>query len=120
MHCVLKFAAAVTRRKSIGQRAPLAAVLAGTAAVLTGLLTLQAAPPKIEYIEPFLSDMVLIHFYTEPNRAYILQYTERLTNGVSGSWSNLYSVPAFPFENHYIVPDWRTNAQRFYRLKVTP
>lgn len=80
-------------------------------------------PPQIEFIEPFLTKQVLVHFNTEPNRAYVLQYTSSftITNGVvSATWSNLYSVPSFPFEGHYIVPDWRTNTQRFYRLVATP
>jgi hypothetical protein len=35
------------------------------------------------------------------------------------SWSNLFVAPNFPFSNHYVIVDTRTNTHRFYRLKVT-
>lgn len=76
-------------------------------------------PPRIEFIERFLGTNVLIHFDTEPNFAYALQYTETLTNGVPGPfWTNLYVAPKLPFVNHYIVPDTGMRTQRFYRLHV--
>ena len=82
----------------------------------------RAAEPRIDYIEPFLSTQVLIHFDTDPNRVYELQYTDNLTtNGVvGGSWTNLFVAPSTPFPNHYIVVDTRLRPQRFYRLRVTP
>lgn len=91
------------------------------AALLAGL-SASAAAPKIDYIELFLTNQVLIHFDTEPNRIYELQYTERLTtNGVAGgAWTNLFVAPSTPFPNHYIVVDTRLRPQRFYRLRVTP
>lgn len=80
-----------------------------------------AATPRIDYIEPFLSTQVLIHFDTDANRTYFLEYTETLKNGVpAGGWTNLFTAPSLPFENHYIVVDTRLRPQRFYRLRVIP
>ena len=78
--------------------------------------------PSIYLIERYATNQVLVHFDTDPNRTYVLQYTDKLgTNGFEGStWSNLYTAPLLPFPNHYIIPDWGTNKMRFYRLKVTP
>jgi hypothetical protein len=86
------------------------------------LVTALSSTPEISLIEPYLSDRVLIHFDTDANRTYTLQYTDRLgTNGGSAStWSNLYKAPKTVDPNHYIVVDWRTNKARFYRLMVTP
>ncbi len=80
-----------------------------------------SSSPKIDFIEPFLTHQVLIHFDTEANRTYALQYTESITNGVpGGSWTNLFVAPSIPFPNHYVVLDTRLRPQRFYRLQVTP
>lgn len=78
-----------------------------------------SAAPRIDRIEPFLTDLILIHFDTEANRDYQLQYAESAT-APEASWITLYPAPNLPFPNHYIVPDSRTHAHRFYRLKVTP
>jgi len=87
-------------------------------AALGGALSGQ---PRIEIIELFLNDRVLIHFDTEPNRTYELQYTETLTNGVpGGTWTNLFVAPNIPSVGHYIIPDTRLRPQRFYRLRATP
>ncbi len=80
-----------------------------------------AAPPKIDHLELYLTSQVLIHFDTEPNRTYELQYTEIFVNGVpGGTWTNLFTAPNIPFANHYIVVDTRLRPQRFYRLRVVP
>ena len=92
-------------------------------AVLGFLLSSPAYPaaPKIDIIELFLNDRVLIHFDTEANRTYQLQYTETLKNGVpGGNWTNLFVAPNIPFPNHYVVVDTRLRPQRFYRLRVLP
>ena len=82
-----------------------------------------AAPPKIDQIELYPRD-IAIHFYTEPNRKYELQYTDRpndLTNHTSNSsWTNLYVADSLPIPMHYVINDSRTNKNRFYRLKATP
>ena len=75
-----------------------------------------AADPKIERIELYLTNKVTIHFYTPANRTTILQSFHYRT----GQWSNLFSAPKFPFTNHYIIPDHRTNGAGLYRLKVIP
>lgn len=72
--------------------------------------------PQISYIQLFGTDQVLVHFDTDPNRTYILQYTDSLANT---NWSNLYTAFAYPFFEHYVIPDTRTAPSRFYRLKVT-
>lgn len=98
-----------------------ALLLKGVIGALVLLGTVRAGQPKIELIEPFLTSQVLIHFDTEANRTYELQYTETLTNGApGGSWTNLFVAPNAPVQNHYIIVDTRTRPQRFYRLHVFP
>ena len=82
----------------------------------------RSTPPAIEFIEFYSTNRVLLHFDTDANRTYTLQYTDKLgTNGFAHStWSNLFTAPLLPSPNHYIIPDYRTNKMRFYRLKVTP
>jgi hypothetical protein len=75
-----------------------------------------AADPRINYITTFGTNQVLIHFDTEANSTYILQYS---TNVLSTNWSNIYTGYNYPFSSHYVVPDTRTNKSRFYRLRVT-
>jgi hypothetical protein len=93
---------------------------------------LDAAEPNIYLIERLSSNQVTVHFNTEANRTYTLQYLDSLscpTNGSgpcsiynvpTGSWSNLWVAPRLPFPDHYVITDYRTNRMRFYRLKVTP
>src|SRR3954469_20211279 len=84
--------------------------------------TAWAAQPKIDFIEKYLSSQILVHYDVPANAKYRLEYTGNLgSNGLpSGPWTGLYTNPVIPFENHYIVPDWRTNKQRFYRLRIIP
>jgi hypothetical protein len=84
---------------------------------LMAQFTAQPADPQITKIERFGTNQVLIHFDTEPNRTYVLQYANSLS---FTNWSNKYTGFAFPFSEHYIVPDYRTNNSRVYRLCVTP
>ena len=91
-----------------------------------------AAPPAIDHIERFSSNAVLVHFNTEPNRNYTLQYLSSLnctsnqparcnSSGVpTNLWTDLFFAPAFPFSNHFVIYDVRTNQLRSYRLKVKP
>ena len=76
--------------------------------------------PRIEFIETFGTNQVLIHYDTPPNHSYLLQRIDVLSsNGVVlTNWSNMHTGSAFPFTNHSIIPDTRTNQARFYRLKV--
>jgi hypothetical protein len=90
------------------------------AAILT-VISLGAAEPRIDHIDRFLTNQVLIHFDTEPNRTYQLQFADNIrppTNAVA--WSNLFVAPRTPFPNHFIIVDTGTNQCRTYRLKVTP
>src|SRR5882762_5043169 len=83
--------------------------------------SVQSGEPKIDLIERFQTNYVLIHFDTEANLTYELQYTETLTaNGVpGGTWTNLFGVNT-DSPNHYVVVDTGMRPQRFYRLHVTP
>jgi hypothetical protein len=38
----------------------------------------RAGSPEINLIERFLANQVLLHFDTEPNRSYVLQFGEKL------------------------------------------
>ena len=91
------------------------------AVILLALLA-RAAQPRISLIEKFGNSQVTIHFDTEANRTYTLQYSTSVkSNGESTlTWSNLYTAPTLPFPDHYVIVDTRTAKQRFYRLQVTP
>jgi len=80
-----------------------------------------AGEARIERIELFLTDRVLIHFDTEANQTYELQVAEAVgTNAPTAvAWTNLFVAPGTPFPNHYVVVDTRTHRQRFYRLRVS-
>jgi hypothetical protein len=100
--------------------------------LLMAATRLTAAEPNIYLIELLSSNQVTVHFNTDANRTYTLQYLDSLscpTNGSgacsiynvpTGSWSNLWVAPRLLFPNHYVITDYRTNRMRFYRLKVTP
>jgi hypothetical protein len=92
------------------------------ATVLCGLVLSQAAQPKINYIElpKHLPLYVNIHFYTEPNRAFFLEYTEDLPSSPSATWSTLWVVPVTATLEHYVYSDLRTATRRFYRLRANP
>lgn len=81
---------------------------------------LGAEPPRIDRIEFFLTDQVTVHFDTEANRTYELQFRNDLKPSSDSQWTNLFIAPRLPFPNHYIVVDTRTNQARVYRLRVTP
>ena len=104
------------------REARLATLALALTMLLLSLPSAQPAPPVISFIDRFLTNQVLIHFDTDANRTYTLQYTDKIgTNGfASSTWSNLATYPSQPGPDHYIVPDWGTNKMRFYRLKVTP
>lgn len=97
-------------------------LLPAVALAITNAFVL-ATPPSIDHIELYPRD-IAIHFYTDANRKYELQYTDRpadLTNhAANSSWTNLYVADSLPIPMHYVINDSRTNRNRFYRLKVTP
>ena len=89
----------------------------------TAFAVSRAAEHRIDHIEILDNKYVTIHFDTVANRNYALQYRTTLTssNGsLTTGWTNLFVAPATPFNNHYVVADFRTNRFRVYRLRVTP
>ena len=86
----------------------------------------RGADPKIDHIETYVLGGVLLHIYTEVNRTYQLQYNTtpcgRTNAACSTNWVTLLTLPALPFDDHYVFWDQgsKTNKQRFYRLAVTP
>lgn len=102
--------------------------LAGMLLISNEVSAAQATPPRIDRIELLFTDLVTVHFDTEPNRKYELQFVDALPQGTNNfvapstnaSWTNLFVAPAVPFPNHYVIADTRTNRHRFYRLRVTP
>jgi len=96
------------------------------AMLLTGFLPGPArgsTPPKINWIQlpAYLPGYVLLHFDTEANRTYEVQYLDYApTNGAT--WSILATIPPETGPDHYVWPDTLVpgRTQRFYRLKATP
>src|SRR5258707_3683946 len=83
------------------------------------------AEPRIDRIELFGTNAVTLHFNTEANKTYSLQFIDSLLCGTNlafcessgvpaDSWSNLFVSPNFPFSNHYVILGPRTNRDRFY------
>ena len=99
-------------------RPRLATVLLCIALVPAGIFLAMPAD-HIERIEILDETYVTIHFNTRPNRAYALQYRTVMNATNTTGWTNLFVAPSIPFDNHYVVADYRTNRQRFYRLRVT-
>jgi hypothetical protein len=128
----------MSERKSIHSTTQAIASVAGGGAAMFALVCLTALPvyhlhgaePRIDHIEWFarFPDTVTIHFYTEANRTYTLQYRDLVsTTGVTNlppsatNWVNHTTVDRLPFPQHFVIADTRTNSpQRFYRLRVTP
>lgn len=88
-------------------------------AVVFPAMVQAAEPPRIDRIELFEDDRVTVHFDTQANRTYELQFSNA-SGPANGPWTNLFVAPRIPFPNHYIVVDTRTNRARIYRLRVTP
>src|SRR5713101_2983950 len=87
--------------------------------------------PSIHYIKRLGTNQVIIHFYTDANRTYLLQYLDTLScrtnamlcnsNGVpKTNWSNFFTNIVVPFPTDFTAVDTTTNKSRFYRLRVTP
>ena len=108
----------------------LTTILLVCALIFAWQLGVLAADPRVDHLELLGKDQVTVHFYTDANLSYTLQYTDlfsSMTNSAtstgnslqSGGWSNLYSAPLLPFSNHFVIVDTRTKKCRIYRLKVT-
>ena len=93
--------------------------LCGATLLPVVVLLVLAQDPRIEFIDRLGTNMVTIHFDTEANRTYELQF-QNPAGTANAPWTNLFVAPRIPFPNHYIVVDTRTNRARIYRLKVTP
>ena len=81
-----------------------------------------AADPRIDHIDRFQSNSVLVHFDIAASRVYELQACDSLRNATQNTgWTTLYisQRPPTPFPDHFIYYDPTTNRARFYRLKVT-
>jgi len=92
--------------------------------VIALLALARAAVPRIDLIEIYQTNQVMIHFETEPNRTYVVQRSTafgQASNGTAAVWTDIASVPAVPYNQHWIAVDTNpTLPVRFYRLKVTP
>jgi hypothetical protein len=92
------------------------ATTAAALLVLAVVMALRAADPEIYLVEhdPH-ENWILLHFNTEPNLSYTVQRKDSL---LATQWTTYQFIPAFPFSNHYVVTDYLTNSQRYYRLLV--
>jgi hypothetical protein len=70
--------------------------------------------PHIESIQN-LGTNILLSFHTVSNWTYIVQFADNL----SGTWSNLITLPAQSTNSQVFVPDPNASFRRFYRLSVT-
>jgi|SRR5947209_1993737 len=98
-----------------------AATAGAVIALLACLALAHSAPPRIDRIVPTNNvghPQVEIHFGSEANRTYVLQYNSN--SFATTNWVNLATGLALPFTNHWIFNDTRTNKARFYRLRATP
>lgn len=85
------------------------------------LLASAGSPPQFYLIEPFNKKAVLLHFDTEANRRYELQFSTNALTSPPGTWTNLYVVPAIPFADHFVFYHELTNGPvGFFRLTATP
>jgi hypothetical protein len=94
--------------------------------IATSLPAAPGDPPTFYLIEQFGKNFgqVLLHFDTQANRQYELQYSTNLLalkgQAPANDWKVVYTVQAIPFDNHYVILDGSTNENRFYRLLATP
>jgi len=75
--------------------------------------------PRIDYIE-LTGTNVSVRFATISNWTFRLQCTESISASATGIWSTLLALPAQPFTTNVVYTENLTNAQRFYRLSVSP
>jgi hypothetical protein len=109
--------------RSRALRSVVTAKLAATLVLVATSWTARATQPKINWIQipSYLPGYVLLHFDTDANRTYQVQYLDYApTNGAT--WSVLATIPSDAAPQHYIWPDTLspTRPRRFYRLQATP
>ncbi len=68
-------------------------MLAGAASAVA------AEPPRIDRLEFFLTNQITVHFDTDKNRRYELQFRDVGAGGTAG-WANLFVADPLPFPNH--------------------
>ena len=87
------------------------------------VLTITAAAKprvRISSIQGLGTSQVALRFNTASNWSYVVQGLDGLPAGSTAGWSNLFLVPAKPFDDQGLFVDGVTNRQRFYRLVVSP
>ena len=94
-----------------------ACLCAGALTLAIFVETAPATDPHIEMIKRAGTNWITIHFNTEANRTYTLQYSSRLNYG---SWSNIYTAPADADSNRYTVLVPASSGSGFFRLAVRP
>lgn len=96
--------------------------LVGASALVWTALGVQAGgPPTFYLIEPFLKKAVLVHFDTEANRRYDLEFSTNALSAPPGTWRSVYTVQPLPFQDHFIVYHETTNGPvGCFRLVATP
>ncbi len=89
----------------------------GTSSAWPSLQVTAVARPlaAISSIERVGANQSAIHFSTASNWVYVVQGAGGVA---SGGWSNLFTVPAQPFDDQAEFVDTVTNRQRFYRLML--
>jgi hypothetical protein len=70
--------------------------------------------PRLDSIED-LGINTLISFNTVSNWTYVVQAADKL----SGTWTNLVTLPAQSTNSHVVFAEPKTFSQRFYRLSVS-
>src|SRR6266511_5373624 len=95
----------------------LASLFVGALTLAIVVETAPATDPHIELIKRAGTNWITIHFNTEANRTYTLQYSSRLNYG---SWSNIYTAPADADSNRYTVLVPAKSGSGFFRLSVRP
>ena len=109
--------------RSRAHRSVAARILAVSLVWMAASWSARATEPKINWIQipSYLPGVVLLHFETDANRAYEIQYIDYApTNGAT--WSVLAPVPLSGSTEHYVWPDFLSPSikQRFYRLQAAP
>ena len=74
---------------------------------------------RIASIEWLGTNQVALRFSTVSNWTYAVQGLAGWPAGSVGGWSNLFTVPAKPFDDQAVYVDMVTNRQRFYRLLLS-
>jgi len=83
-----------------------------------GITAVARPAPRIRSIERLGGNQVAIRFNTDSNWTYVVQGLDGLGLAVTQGWSNLFTVPATPFDHQAVFVDAMANQPRFYRLAI--